>query len=47
MAKELRKPTTRSKDTRADKKLARVFVDLSGKMAVPSIGETVHSYCTG
>ena len=37
MAKGLRKPIVRSTDTRADKKLQRVFVDLSGKMAVPSI----------
>ena len=38
MAKGLRKPIARSTDTRADKKLQRVFVDLSGKMAVPNIG---------
>ena len=38
MAKGLRKPISRSTDTRADKKLERVFVDLSGKMAVPTIG---------
>ena len=38
MAKGLRKTFARSTDTRADKKLERVFVDLSGKMAVPSIG---------
>ena len=38
MAKGLRKPIARSTDTRADKKLERVFVDLSGKMAVPTIG---------
>ena len=38
MAKNLRKPIARSTDTRADNKLERVFVDLSGKMAVPSIG---------
>ena len=37
MAKRLRKPITRSTDTRADKKLERVFVDLSGKMAISSI----------
>ena len=36
-AKGLRKPITRSTDTRADKKLERVFVDLSGKMAASSI----------
>ena len=38
MAKGLRKSIARSTDTRADKKLERVFVDLSGKTAVPSIG---------
>ena len=38
MAKGLRKPIARSTDTRADKKHERVFVDLSGKMAIPSIG---------
>ena len=38
MAKGLRKSIARSTDTRAGKKLERVFVDLSGKMAVPSIG---------
>ena len=38
MAKGLRKPIARSTNARADKKLERVFVDLSGKMAVPSIG---------
>ena len=38
MAKGLRKPIARSTDTRADKKVERVFVDLSGNMAVPSIG---------
>ena len=38
MAKGLRKPIARSTDIRADEKLERVFVDLSGKMAVPSIG---------
>ena len=37
-AKGLRKPIARSTDTQADKKLERVVVDLSGKMAVPSIG---------
>ena len=37
MAKGLRKPIASSTDTREDKKLERVFVDLSGKMAVPSI----------
>ena len=39
MAKGLRKPLARSTDTRADTKLERVFDDLSGKMALPSIGE--------
>ena len=39
MAKGLRKPIARLTDTREDKKLQRVFVDLSGKMAVPNIGE--------
>ena len=38
MAKRLRKSIARSTDTRVDKKLERVFVDLSGKMAVSSIG---------
>ena len=38
MAKGLRMPIARSTHTRADKKLQRVFVDVSGKMAVPSIG---------
>ena len=37
MAKGLREPIVRSTDTRADKKLQRVFVDFSGKMTVPSI----------
>ena len=38
MAKGLRKPIARSTRTRADKRLQRVFVDLSGPMAVKSIG---------
>ena len=38
MAKGLRKPIARSTHTRAVKKLQRVFVDLSGKMTVSSIG---------
>ena len=38
MVKGLRKTIARSTDTQADTKLERVFVDLSGKMAVPSIG---------
>ena len=38
MAKGLRKPIARSTHTRAVKKLERVFVDLSGKRPVPSIG---------
>ena len=38
MAKGLRKSIARSTHTLADKKLQRVFVDLSGKMAVPSVG---------
>ena len=38
MVKGLRKPIARPTDTRADRKLERVFVDLNGKMAVPSIG---------
>ena len=38
MEKGLRKTIARSTDTRADKKLERVFVDLSRKMVVPSIG---------
>ena len=36
--KGLRNPFARSTHTRADKKLQRVPVDLSGKMIVPSIG---------
>ena len=39
MAKGLRKPIARSTHTRADKKLQRVFVNLSGPMAAQSIGE--------
>ena len=39
MTKELRKSIARSTDTRADKKLDRVFVSLSEKVSVPSIGE--------
>ena len=39
MARELREPIARSTDTRADKRLERVFVDLSGKIAVLSIEE--------
>ena len=39
MAKGLRKPIARSTHTRPEKKLQRVFVDLSGKMTVPSMGE--------
>ena len=38
VAKGLRKPIARSTHTRAAKKLQRVFVDLSGPMAVQSIG---------
>ena len=38
MAKGLRKPIARSTQTRADKRLQRVFVDLSGPTAVKSIG---------
>ena len=38
IAKGLPKPIARSTHTRADKKLPRVFVDLSGQMTVPSIG---------
>ena len=38
MAKGLRKPIARSMHTRVDKKLPRIFVDLSGPMAVQSIG---------
>ena len=38
MAKGLRKPIARPTDTRANKTLEKVFVDLSGKMVVPSIG---------
>ena len=38
MAKGLRKPIARSTRTRADKRLQRVFVDLSRPMAVKSIG---------
>ena len=36
--KKLQKPIARSTHTRADSKLQWVFADLSGKMAVPSIG---------
>ena len=46
IAKRLRKPIARSTDTRANKKLERVFVDLSGKTAVPSIGGSgTHVLC--
>ena len=38
MVKGLRKPIARSMHTRVDKKLQRVFVDLSGRMTAPSIG---------
>ena len=38
MGKGLRKPIARSTHTRAAKKLQRVFVDLSGPMAVQSLG---------
>ena len=38
VAKGLRKPIARSTHTRAEKKLQRVYVDLSGKMTVPDIG---------
>ena len=38
MAKGLRKYTATSTHARADKKLQWVFVDLSEKMTVPSIG---------
>ena len=38
MAKGLSKLIARSTHTSANKKLLRVFVDLSGKMTVPSIG---------
>ena len=37
MAKDLQKPITRSTLAREDKKLRRVFVDLSGKMPVPNV----------
>ena len=37
-AKELRKSIVRSMHTRVDKKQQRVFIDLSGKITVPSIG---------
>ena len=39
-AKGLRKPIAMSTHTRANEKLQRVFVDLSGKMPVPSTGRT-------
>ena len=46
MAKGLQKPIARSTHTRADKKLQRVFVDLSGPMAVQSIGgKGTHLLC--
>ena len=38
MTKRLREPIARLMDIRADKKLERVFVEFSGKMAVRSIG---------
>ena len=38
VAKGLRKTIARSTHTRADKKLQRVFVNLSRNMTVPSIG---------
>ena len=38
MTKSLREPIVRSTDIQADKKLERVFVNLGGKMTVPSIG---------
>ena len=38
MAEGLRKPITRLAHTRADRKLRQMFVDVSGKMTVPSIG---------
>ncbi|CAN0364711.1 unnamed protein product, partial [Scytosiphon promiscuus] len=38
MAKGLSRPIARSTHTRAVKKLARVFVDLSGRAALPSLG---------
>ena len=43
MAKGLRKPIAKPTHTRADKTLQRVFVDLNGKMAVPSIGGNWHT----
>ena len=46
MAKGLRKPIARSTHTRAAKMLQRVFVDLSGPMAVQSIGgNDTHLLC--
>ena len=38
MSKGLRKPIASSTHTTADMKLQRVFVGLSGKMTVPSVG---------
>ena len=44
MAKGLRKGIKQSTHIRADKKLGRVFVDLSGPKVVVSWEETVHSH---
>ena len=43
MAKGLRKPIAKPTHTRAGKKLQRVFVDLNGKITVPSIGGNWHT----
>ena len=45
MAKGPRKPIARSTHTRLAKKLQRVFVDLSGPMAVQSIGGKRYTLC--
>ena len=47
MAKGLRKPITRLTHTRADRKLRRMFVDVSGKMTVPSIGGKWYIFIVG
>ena len=45
--KGLRKPIARSTHTRTYKKLQRVFVDLSGKMTVSSIGGKWYTLIVG
>ena len=43
MVKGLRKPIAGLTHTRADKNLQRVFVDLSGRITVPSIGRKLYT----